>query len=113
MFFCVYYVGFFYGFNVVEAVNFGYVNWFDFGCWVIDVYSIGLFKCNVVFVYYCFVLCVVEIFVEVLGKNVRLVKSKVMGVIVLTFRKEFEMILSDEEIYCVFFVCCGLNIEIV
>ena len=108
-----YHAGFSHGFNVAEAVNFGHVNWLDFGRRAIDVYSTGSFKRNAVFAHHRLVSRAAETFVEVLGKNARLVKSKAMGAIVSTLRKELETILSDEEIYRASLVRRGLNIEIV
>ena len=108
-----YHAGFSHGFNVAEAVNFGHVNWLDFGRRAIDVYSTGSFKRNAVFAHHRLVSRAAETFVEVLGKNARLVKSKAMGAIVSTLRKELETILSDEEIYRASLVRRGLNVEIV
>ena len=91
-----YHAGFSHGFNVGEAVNFGHVNWLDFGRRAIDVYSTGLFKRNAVFAHHRLVSRRRRMFVEVLRENAPAVRSKAIGAVVSTLRKELETIVSDE-----------------
>lgn len=105
-----YHAGFSHGFNVGEAVNFGHVNWLDFGRRAIDVYSTGLFKRNAVFAHHRLVSRAAEMFVEVLRKNAPAVRSKAIGAVVSTLRKELETIVSDELVDRASMVRRGLNV---
>lgn len=108
-----YHAGFSHGFNVGEAVNFGHVNWLDFGRRAIDVYSAGTFKRNAVFAHHRLIARAAETFADVFSVSGGVLRSKSMAAVISTLRKELESILSDEEIYRSSLVRRGLATAVV
>ena len=104
-----YHAGFSHGFNVAEAVNFGYIGWLDFGQKAVDVYSKGAFKRNAVFAHQRLVVDASESFARAYDNAGTKLLSKSVGAVTSALRKEMERMLGDEQYFRASLIRRGLQ----